>query len=165
MTSNDSNDSTTGTDAPEWITAAEAQKVLRVTLRQTYRLAAEGKFDVLQTPQGKLYRRVDVMKLAEERGVANADMALSRGSDSSQTRAVASLLRQQAETLARIEQRPADPELVERLARIELHLDQLAERPEPSGPPQWFYALVAGAAVLATLAVLAALALLVLALL
>ena len=57
-------DSTDSTDQPEYITAAEAQQILKVTLRQTYRLAAEGKFAVLQTPQGKLYRRADVVRLA-----------------------------------------------------------------------------------------------------
>lgn len=150
-----STDSTDNTEAPEYITAAEAQQILKVTLRQTYRLASEGKFATLQTPQGKLYRRADVVRLAEERGVHNASAVLARGSDNSQSRAVAALLRQQAETLARIEQRPADPELVERLSRIEAQIEVLTERPEPSGPPRWFWPVLAGAAVLAALALVA----------
>lgn len=148
-------------DQPQYITIEEARTILKVTVRQVYRLASEQKIGVLKTGGRSLYSRADVMRIAQERGAHNASEVLARGSDNAQAKQIAALLRQQAEALARLEQRPADPVVVERLERIEGALSDLATRPAPAppvapaGPPPWFYAVVAAAAVVGALALLA----------
>lgn len=150
---------TMSTDEPQYITIAEAAALLKVTTRQAYRLASEGKISVLKVDGRSLYSRADVVRIAQERGAHNASEVLARGSDNAQARQIAALLRQQAETLARLETKPTDPGLVERLERIEGALGDLQSRPAPvappAGPPPWFYAVVAGAVVVAALALLA----------
>ncbi len=143
-------------DEPQYITLEEARAILKVTQRQVYRLAAEGKVSTLQTQRGRLYSRADVLRIARERGADNAGEILARGSDNAQARQIAALLRQQAETLARLEQRPADPALVERLERIEQRLIDVSNRSAaPAGPPRWFYIVLAVAAILGAVALLA----------
>lgn len=146
------------TDEPQYITLDEARATLKVTQRQVYRMAAEGKITTLQTQRGRLYSYADVARIAQERGAHNAGEVLARGSDNAQARQIATLLRQQAEVLTRLEERPTDPALVERLERIEGSLNDLTARPAPvapAGPPTWFYAIVAAAVVLGALALLA----------
>jgi hypothetical protein len=142
----------------EYITLDEARAILRVTQRQVYRLAAEGKIATLQTKAGRLYSHADVQRIAQERGASSAGEVLARGSDNAQARQIAALLRQQSEVLARLEQRPADPQLIDRLDRIETSLTDLQNRPapaSPSGPPTWFYVVLALAAIAMAFALLA----------
>jgi hypothetical protein len=145
-------------EEPQYITLEEARAILKVTQRQVYRMAAEGKIATLQTQRGRLYSYADVARIAQDRGAHNAGEVLARGSDNAQARQIAALLRQQSEVLARLEQRPADPALVERLERIEGALSDLTARPAPiapAGPPTWFYVVLAVAAVAVALGVLA----------
>lgn len=134
----------------EYITIDEARAILRVTARQVYRLAAEGKIATLQTKGARLYLRGDVQRIAQERGVEREAAIVVQGvSDLAQSRQMVELLRQHSEVLTRLDQRPADPALLERLDRIEAAIGDQSQRP---AVPRWFWAVIAMSVIVAATA-------------
>ncbi len=52
----------------EWLSGAQAARLLGVTPQWVRALAKESKLDAIESPLGFLYRRADVERLARERG-------------------------------------------------------------------------------------------------
>jgi excisionase family DNA binding protein len=145
-----------------------ACRVARLSRRQIYRLAAEGKLRTDRDGHGrKIYHAGDIAAIAEERGanqvpensplpVRSSDLAYN----SQVVNRIGELVVAQQDVLRRLDDlaaagRAAPPDLIAQLDRLETALAELRNQANRPIAPRWFFVVVAIALLIGALALVA----------
>jgi excisionase family DNA binding protein len=151
-----------------YMTLETACRVARLSRRQVYRLAAEGRLRTARDGQGKqIYHSDDVTRIADERGASQVppgEPLPVKASDLAYNGAVVNrigeLVATQQAVLRRLDElsatgRAAPPELVAQLDRLEAALSELRTQQARPAAPRWFFVVVAIALLVGALALVA----------